>query len=89
MTIKTEELQEIETLVAAAKADASPYAALRQKFPHLAWSRCDSSDVLEAPFRSFEAYDLHLLDVSDHCPTVVVDMDAATGFILATRSPGK
>jgi hypothetical protein len=86
MPIKAEELLEIETLVARAPADASPYAVLRQKFPHLAWSRCDASDVLEEPFRSFPAYDLHLLDVTNHCPTVVTDPDAAMGFILATRA---
>lgn len=85
MTIKAEDLQAIETLVAAAKRESSPYAMLREKFPHLSWSRCDASDVLEEPFRSFDGYDLHLLDVSDHCPTVVRDIDAATGFILATR----
>jgi hypothetical protein len=89
MTIKAEDLAEIEALVAAAKTDASPYATLRQKFPHLAWSRCDASDVLEEPFRSFGAYDLHLLDVTNHCPTVVSDLDAAMGFILAARSGGK
>ena len=89
MPIKAEELLEIETLVAQAPSDASPYAALRQKFPHLAWSRCDASDVLEEPFRSFAAYDLHLLDVTNHCPTVVTHPDAAMGFILAARSPGK
>ena len=89
MPIKAEELLEIETLVAQAPAEASPYAALRQKYPHLAWSRCDASDVLEEPFRSFKAYDLHLLDVTNHCPTVVTDPDAAMGFILATRSPGR
>ena len=89
MAIKAEELLEIETLVAQAPADASPYAALRQKFPHLAWSRCDASDVLEEPFRSFSAYDLHLLDVTNHCPTVVTDPEAAMGFILAARSPGQ
>jgi hypothetical protein len=89
MAIKAEELLEIETLLAQAPAEASPYAALRQKYPHLAWSRCEAADVLEDPFRSFPAYDLHLLDVTNHCPTVVTDIDAAMGFILATRSTSK
>ncbi len=89
MAIKAEELQQIETLAATATADSSLYATLRQKFPHLSWSRCDAADVLEEPFRSFDAHDLHLLDVSDHCPTIVRDLDAATGFILAARSGGK
>jgi hypothetical protein len=86
MTIKAEDLQAIEALVSSAEADASLYPALREKFPHLSWSRCDASDVLEEPFRSFDAYDLHLLDMRNHCPTVVNDVEVASGFILATRS---
>jgi hypothetical protein len=87
MAVKAEELQEIEAMLA--NADASVYGALRQKYPHLAWSRCDAEDVTEEPFRSFPAWDLHLFDVSNHCPVVVNDPAAASGFILAARSAGK
>lgn len=89
MAIKAEELQEIETLLGAAEADPGLPAALRLKFPHLKWTRCDASDVIEEPFRSFAAYDLHLMDVSDHCPVVVSDPAAASGLILAARSVTK
>ena len=58
MAIKAEELQDIETMLT--DADASIFATLRQKYPHLAWSRCDASDVLEEPYRSFKAFDMHL-----------------------------
>jgi hypothetical protein len=87
MAIKAEELQEIESLLAT--ADASIYAHLRRQYPHLAWSRCDASDVIEEPFRSFPAFDVHLFDVSNHCPVVVSDPAAASGMILAARSAGK
>ena len=87
MAIKVEELQEIETLLAT--ADASTYATLRQKYPHLAWSRCDASDVIEEPFRSFPSYNVHLFDTRNHCPVVVTDPAAASGMILAARSAGK
>lgn len=87
MAIKAEELQEIESLLAT--ADASTYATLRQKYPHLAWSRCDASDVIEEPYRSFPAFDVHLFDVSNHCPVVVTDPAEASGMILAARSAGK
>ena len=53
MAIKAEELQEIETLLGDAEADPALLTALRQKYPHLAWTRCDASDVIEEPFRSF------------------------------------
>ncbi|MCI4677088.1 DUF6129 family protein [Rhodoblastus acidophilus] len=86
MAIQAEELQEIETLLTGAEADGSVLAALRLKFPHLKWSRCDASDVLEEPYRSFPAYDLHLMDASNHCVAVVADPAAASGAILATRS---
>lgn len=89
MTIKAEDLQAIEALVGQAKRNSSLYPELRAKFPHLSWSRCEASDVLEEPFLSFDAFDLHLLDVSNHCPTVVSDIDAANGFILAVRSAEK
>ncbi|WP_296715065.1 hypothetical protein [Rhodoblastus sp.] len=86
MAINTEELQEIETLLGGAEADPSLLTALRLKFPHLKWSRCDAEDVTEEPFRSFAAYDLHLMDVSNHCPVVVTEPSAASGAILAVRS---
>jgi hypothetical protein len=88
MAIQAEELQEIETLLGDAEADPALLTALRLKFPHLKWTRCDATDVIEEPFRSFAAYDLHLMDVSDHCPVVVNDPAAASGLILAARSAG-
>ena len=84
MAIKAEELQDIETMLT--DADASIFATLRQKYPHLAWSRCDASDVLEEPYRSFKAFDMHLFDVSNHCPVVVKNPADASGMILAAKS---
>jgi hypothetical protein len=89
MAIQTEELREIEILLTGADADGSVLAALRLKFPHLKWSRCDASDVLEEPYRAFPAYDLHLMDASNHCPLVVADPAIASGLILAVRSAKK
>jgi len=87
MAIKAEELKDIEAMLA--DADASIYATLRQKYPHLAWSRCDASDVDQEPYRSFKVFDVHLFDVSNHCPVVVNDPAAASGMILAARGPGQ
>ncbi|WP_374544585.1 hypothetical protein [Rhodoblastus sp.] len=89
MAIQAEELLEIETLLTGTAADPSVLTALRLKFPHLKWSRCEASDVLEEPYRSFPSYDLHLMDASSHCPIVVADPAAANGAILAARSAAK
>ncbi|MBI5011980.1 MAG: hypothetical protein HZC06_04100, partial [Methylocystis sp.] len=47
--------------------------------------RCDVSDVIETPFRSFTTCDVHLLDGADHCVTVTDDPARATGVIVAFR----
>lgn len=85
MAIAAEELTEIEQVLGAAGAGASPVAALRQRFPQLSWVRCDASDMVEPPYRAGARYDIHLLDRSDHCVQVTADPARATGIILADR----
>jgi hypothetical protein len=86
MALRTDELTEIEQLIAAAQAGASPLIELRKRFPHLAWTRCDASDVSETPFRSLAGFDLHLIDGADHCLQLTSDPERATGIVLAARS---
>jgi hypothetical protein len=83
MALAADELAEIEQALAASDAGIETYAALRRKFPHLAWIRCDASDVTETPFRSFREFDLHLLDSADHCAEITADPSRATGIVLA------
>ncbi len=83
MAISDVELTEIETLLGAGGATA--LSELRAKFSHLSWTRCDASDVIEEPFRSFADCDVHLLDGADHCVTVTADPARATGVIVAFR----
>ena len=85
MALAAEELAEIEKVLARPDAASLAYAALRQKFPHLAWIRCDASDVTEPPFRSFGDFDLHLLDKADHCVRITADPARAGGLVLARR----
>lgn len=85
MAVAAGELMEIETMLASDDASQT-YAALRLKFPHLAFIRCDASDVTETPFRSFPAFDLHLLDSTDHCAQITTDPARATGVVLAKRT---
>ncbi len=86
MALAESELAEIEQALAAPDAASLAYAALRGKFPHLAWIRCDASDVTETPFRSFREFDLHLLDSVDHCAQITDDPARATGIVLARRA---
>jgi hypothetical protein len=86
MAVSAEELTEIEKLLSGPEAGASPLSELRRKFPHLSWTKCDASDVVETPFRSYPLYDVHLLDAADHCVQLTEEPARATGIVLAQRS---
>lgn len=85
MALAAHELTEIEQTLAAPDA-SQVFSVLRERFPHLAWIRCDASDVTETPFRSLGAFDLHLLDSADHCAQITDDPARATGIVLAKRA---
>lgn len=83
MAISDAELAEIEKMLSA---EGSPVLSeLRAKFSHLSWTRCDASDVIESPYRSYAHCEMHLLDGADHCVTVTNDPSHATGVIVAYR----
>ncbi len=84
MGIEEADLRDIVDMVAKAESPAV-FAALKQKYPRLAWLRCDASDVLETPYKSTATIDLHLIGGGVHCPEVVADSARATGFIIAAR----
>ncbi|WP_375785056.1 hypothetical protein ACE10Z_36655 [Bradyrhizobium sp. Pha-3] len=86
MALTSEELIEIERLLADAGAETSCFVELSRRFPQLAWARCDASDVADQPFRQFPRFDLHLLDGSDHCVQITADPTRATGIVLAKRN---
>ncbi len=88
MAVAAIELTEIERMLGSPEAATGVYVELRQKFPHLAWIRCDASDVTETPYRSCGAFDLHLLDSADHCAQITDDPLRATGIVLAKRTAG-
>jgi len=86
MALDPEELSEIDRLLSAPGNDSGIVAVLRQRFPHLSWTRCDASDVTEEPFRVYSGYEIHLLDRTDHCVQITEDPARATGIVLAARS---
>jgi hypothetical protein len=85
VALRTDEIMEIEDMLSAPGADATTFAQLRSRFPHLSWTRCDASDVSEAPFRTYSQFDIHLLDSTDHCAHITADPTRATGIVVAKR----
>jgi len=86
MSLGPDELLEIDGVLSAPDADARVFAQLRGRFPHLSWTKCDASDVLEAPFRTYARFELHLVDRSDHCVQITADPARASGIVLANRT---
>ena len=86
MKLNEQSLAAIEAFLASAGADAAAIGELRKRFPGLALSRCDASDVAEqTPFRSFARCNLYLLDGRDHCWKITSDPGSATGIVLASK----
>lgn len=85
MALSADELTQIDQMLSAPDADGQMFAQLRQRFPHLSLTRCDASDVVEEPYRTYSQFNLHLVDTADHCAHITGDPEVATGLILAKR----
>ncbi|UVO30619.1 hypothetical protein [Bradyrhizobium arachidis] len=86
MALGADEIADIEQELGSFDDVSQAYAALRQRYPHLSWIRCDASDLTEIPFCSIRQFDLHLLDSADHCARITDDPTRATGIVLAKRA---
>jgi hypothetical protein len=86
MALGADELMEIDHVLSAPGVDARVFAELRGRVPHLSWTKCDATDVTEAPFRSYSRFDVHLVDRTDHCVQITVDPARASGIVLAERN---
>lgn len=86
MALSADQLAEIDKVLTAPDAASQAFAELRRKFPHLSFTRCDASDVVEEPFRIYPGFNIHLLDAADHCVQITSDPARASGIILAKRS---
>lgn len=86
MALNQEDLGVIAGMLKAPPTDGQVFPALRARFPGLTFTRCDASDVVEAPFGTFGGYDIHLMDSRDHCVQLTDDPARATGIVLAKRS---
>ncbi|MCT2400327.1 hypothetical protein [Novosphingobium mangrovi (ex Huang et al. 2023)] len=88
MALAVEDIARIDALLEALGTGAEPDAvayALQCLVPGVGLRQCDASDVLEDPFRSAGACDLHLLDTSNHCIRVMDSPAEATGILLAAK----
>lgn len=86
MPLNTDELKEIEAILASGSAEIEAIQAVKSRFPDLKVTRCDASDVIEEPFSCAGDFEIHLLDSRDHCAQIVADVGQATGLVLARRS---
>lgn len=86
MAVSEADLAVIDAVMVAGKPVAGVWSELRERLPHLFWTRCEASDVVEEPFRVYQAADLHLVDGgSGHCIQLTPDPAFATGLVLALR----
>ncbi len=86
--MSVDELARLDALVRALKgqgAEAMAYG-IAKLLPHIGMRRCDASDVLEDPYQSSGACDLHLLDASGHCIRVTDDPGQANAILIAERT---
>ena len=89
MAITERDLMEIDRILADPRADGRVLSLLRGALPHLAFARCDASDIEDEPGKLTPRFDLHFFDNSDHCMKIVPSAEIATGVILAQLSkPG-
>jgi hypothetical protein len=88
MALSDDQLGRIEALFSGPTADTA-VGEFRQRFPGVSVTRCDLSDMGDAPpFRRLPRFNLYLVDRSDHCVTLTCDPKRASGIVLAQLKAG-
>lgn len=88
MALADYDIARIDALLSAVDAGveiAAFDAALARLVPDMVRRHCDAGDVLEEPFRSHAAFDLHLLKTDHHCIAVTDDPAQATAVLIARK----
>ena len=82
--ITQQQLDKIARLAGANHVSEEVVGQLRGEFPDLHFTYCMDDDVVE-PRPAFEdkAFNLYLIDKSNHCISFTQDMQIATGVVLA------
>lgn len=87
MALSSQQIDGLAQLLAAAAPPANPVPQIRAGFPGLAVSRCDASDMRgETVFRRCGAYDVFLVDTSNHCWRIIDDPQQASGVVIAAHN---
>jgi hypothetical protein len=86
--ISNEFLDQIQTIVSRAGLSADSVAALRVAFPDHHFTHCLDDDIGVGipPVRETDAFNLYLIDGSEHCLRFTRDLESATGVVLAEVS---
>jgi hypothetical protein len=81
-------LDQIQTILSRAGLSAESVAALRSGFPDHHFTHCLDDDIGVGipPIRETEAFNLYLIDGSEHCLRFTRDLESATGVVLAEVS---
>jgi hypothetical protein len=86
MALTDEGLKQIQSLLESEAPASDRVASVRQAFPNLSLTRCDASDMdTETPVLETSAFNVYLLDTSEHCVRITRNPAAATGLIVADR----
>ena len=86
MGLSADDLTEIDALLGAPDAGAGALASVRARFPKLAVTRADPSDVdSETPFRQYNRFDLFLVDGSNHCWRLTAEPERASGLVVVAH----
>lgn len=86
MPLNSDELGELEALLAAPGSVAEVADRIRRRFPGLSLTRCEPSDMAGEPaFLHLPRFDLHLVDGSNHCWSLTEDPAMATGIVVVVN----
>ncbi|MBS1211529.1 MAG: uncharacterized protein H6R26_145 [Proteobacteria bacterium] len=86
MALAAESLDQIRALLETEGPVAERIASLRQAFPGVSLTRCDSGDMdTETPVLETRSFEVYLIDTSEHCVRITTQPEAATGLIVAEK----
>ncbi len=83
MSVSSQELIQIGTLLTTRSADGEVLSELEQHFPRLPLARCDTAELgTELPYQAYGRFDLYLVIDADDCGQFTSDPGRATGLVI-------
>lgn len=82
--IESEQVTEIADWLSQQPLNQDTIQTLRQRYPQMHFSYCMDDDVgAVEPIHQHSAFNLYLLDSSQHCLTFTQNLSAASGLLVA------